>query len=392
MSLIQKRYQEICFYSALALYALFGSPTPDHFGWVEAVLGALLLYAVRLVNIRQTIVPVSVLILGLSVPLITSAINGQASEDIIRDIIPFLFLFLPLFYGWAVHENPDRFLWALGGVGLAFSLRTIWTYRDVILNPSLWGLGAPADLLYLANSPEVLFASLYCLLSGGQILYIRKRFYIGSCIILLSFIPLTAMTLMMQRAGVGLYFLSFFVASIGLLYFYPKRALLLFIFSGVFAYFLWPFLGTVGDTLIEKTQLVGFNSRFQEWTAVFDVLSSRWDHLLFGEGWGGRLENPAVGGLSVNYTHSLLSSLLLKTGVLGVAVVGFGVLAPARRIFYAFWTAQGSRLFLGIAILSPFFVSTFLYASYKSLGFGLILLAFLTILPRKLEKNPISVS
>jgi hypothetical protein len=256
-----------------------------------------------------------------------------------------------------------------------------------MLSPALWGQGPPADLLYLANSPEVLFSAIFCLLCGGQFLFSQRKALLGVGLVSLSFAPVVAMALMMQRAGLGFYLLNG-LAGVGcLLYFYPKKAVIAFAVCLLAGYFLWPFISIVGQSLLVKTELVGFNSRVQEWAAVIDVLTGRWTYFLFGEGWGGRLENPAVGGLSVNYTHSLISSLLLKTGVLGGFIILSGVLKPLVQAA----DAVRGRFLLFSALLSPFLISTFLYASYKSLGFGLILLAFSSSSSRKLEKNPVSV-
>ena len=119
-----------------------------------------------------------------------------------------------------------------------------------------------------------------------------------------------------------------------------------------------------------KTALVGFNMRAEEMAAAWRQISAEPGSLLFGAGWGGTFESPAVGGLRVNYTHSLFSAMLLKTGLFGLAlaftyIVGVGV---------AFARAGFGRAALVLAIGAPFLIDVVFYAAYKSLDFGFILL------------------
>ncbi len=62
---------------------------------------------------------------------------------------------------------------------------------------------------------------------------------------------------------------------------------------------------------MEKTELVGVNMRWQEAAAVFDRLGDNFWAILFGRGWGATVASPAVGGMTVNFTHSLLTSYWL---------------------------------------------------------------------------------
>lgn len=384
--------QSLCFFGALGLYALFGSPTPDSIGVVEVVMGLLMALSLRIENIRSNIGGWLVLLLGLVVPLITGLIRGQDFQSQIRDIIPFLFLFLPLFYGWVVQQRASYFLFSLTIVGLFFSLRSIWSYRDILMTPFLWGHGPPADLLYLANSPEVLFSALYCLGMGGVFLLRDRLFIKGVGVILISFIPVLAMALMMQRAGLGAVVFVLVLFFGYLLAVRPRQAILILMVVVGIGVAAFPIIQSVFITMWQKTELVGLNSRQQEWAAVWDIIRSDWGVALFGKGWGGHIDNPAVGGLSVNYTHSLLSFLLLKTGILGAVIIGAGVALPVSRGGRALFYTDKVEFILVLALFLPFLISFFLYASYKSLGFGLILLAFSHLSSRKLEKNPLSVS
>lgn len=127
--------------------------------------------------------------------------------------------------------------------------------------------------------------------------------------------------------------------------------------------------------LAYKTSLVGFNMRSQELSAVWHVLIQNPQNFLFGIGWGGQFESPAVGNLNVTFTHSLLSYMALKTGFVGLVLtfIYIGVISHhgAKVIF--------KDRVVGIALLWGFIIPIFLYASYKSLDFGLLLTLILAL-------------
>ena len=330
---------------------------------------------------------------GLTLPILIGLVVGHSAKDLVRDIIPFVFLFMPLFLGWITNIRPKIVIGSVALIGIIFSLRTFYVYRDILFMPSLWGQGPPTDLLYLANSPEVLFSCLVCLGYGGKMMVERASRLKGFMLILISFIPLVAMALMMQRAGIGAVIIYILLALIFLLYTRPKIPIYFMIGICAMLALGWPYIGIVFQTLWQKTELVGLNARAEEWRAVMQILSQNPVALFLGIGWGGQFENPAVGGLTVNYTHSLISSLLLKTGILGTLIILLGCFSPVVKGGIAFLTDRFSRDFILMgAVIFPFMISVFLYASYKSLGFGLILLVFSIFLNRKLEKNDKAVS
>ncbi len=70
-----------------------------------------------------------------------------------------------------------------------------------------------------------------------------------------------------------------------------------------------------------------------------------------------------------------------------------GMLESRYQGDVGFWYKKLWRDFILLgAVIFPFIISVFLYASYKSLGFGLILLIFSVFSNRKLEKNNQAVS
>lgn len=387
------------FLLALILYALAGMPTPDDIGGIEAVIGGLLLLAI----IRSELsfvwrAPVKygalwqvsgrmVLFFGLSVPLLSGVLQGNAAALILRDMIWVGFIALPVLFVGLVSARKVKalvFLCVLAGVILGF--REIYG----ILN----GVNENA---YIGNSPLVLFAAIMLAGYGVAVMIekpLRRGIGTGAFLILVSIIPLGAMIFLMQRASVGLFVASLILIFFAALRFYPFRAWsYLGLLVGVFLLF-GQELGMVGAALADKTALVGFNRRADEWLAVWENISTHPLGILFGTGWGGVYNSPAVGGMSVNFTHGALSSVLLKTGIVGVLVFGVYFYALGRRIFVnALGSTNLRGLVFALALLCPFLIDIFLYASFKSFDFG-VLLVLMAFAPKLLapEEQQILVS
>lgn len=387
MKFLTPHIQSYCLYLAMIMYGVFSSPTPDSIGLAEILVGIFLCLSFRLMIDHKINASWLALGYGLTIPTIVAIINGHNVIDMLRDIVPFFYVMIPIFLLWIGQYNPERFLNALAGLGILFSIRTICAYQSVLLTPSLWGQGPPADLLYLANSPEVLFSALYCIGQGGRHLLISGERVKGILIALLALCPIVAMALMTQRAGIGAVIAYMVVGLCYVTYYRPKWGA---IFAGlifILCVMIWPVFEPILFLLWQKTEIVGLNARAQEWSAVMDILTGSWSNMLFGEGWGGRIENPAVGGLNVTFTHSFISSLFLKTGIIGALFILAACFIPVMRSFRLLLAQKRSIdiVILGAAFF-PMLISVLLYASYKSLGFGLILLVFFIFPIRKLEK------
>ncbi len=377
-------FRATALFFACLVYGLFGSPTPDGFGIAEGIVGFFLVIAVGvfmpLGQFFQKGLPFWIrmghvfLLFGLIVPLSVGVMAGQNTGAILRDLIPFIFLFLPVFMYPTIQDRPKACVVILSGVlfiGLLFSVRSL----------SLRVSSGDA-LLYLENMPTVLFACLFLIGSAfrasfqGLSLLRSGSFYLA---LLISIIPFLSMFYSFQRASVGAVIL--FVSAM-LIYSFarsPGRAFnaVMLAFIGGSVLFL-----TLGHsdvlnelyssfgTLEDKTHKVGFNNRAQEFRAVWDVITANQMSFLFGQGWGAQFESPAVGGLSVNFTHNFFSYFLLKTGLLGMVcatayIAGLlGVLIRVNLKNPAF----------GLALLAPILIDLTLYASFKSLDFGLTLL------------------
>lgn len=374
-----------CLILTIILYGLYSHPTPEDVGIVEIMIGLLL---VLTVGIRHGLHAVSffnhgeawktsaqiLFLYAVTVPFLTAFINGNALMNMVRDFIPFMFFTLPLWICPLLkHRNEYKTLFT-GAViiaGIAFAAR--------VLSPLLSLSGTvkfnfimPADPFLLVNSPMVLFAGLFLLGLAGKTIFtsIRARsLYQSLGLGLLSLIPLVAMALIVQRASIS--YVAFMMGSlfaIGMIK-SPTRMALPIILALCTLAIAWPIVTDIVAGLLRKNALVGFNMRWQEMMTVFQSLQSSSLSVIFGKGWGTTIASPAVGGATVNFTHSLLTTYWLKTGLLGLSLAILYLYNLARITLRLTF----SDPVLGLAIAGVLMINTFLYASFKSLDFGLIL-------------------
>ena len=363
----------------ILLYGAAGYPTPDNPGLIELFIGLGLVLSFGLPQIAFLLLVTRkeeplwmktgrlLLIYGLSVPLLMAMLNGNDFTSVIRDIFPFLFLLIP-FFAYDLFQRissgqQQLILCSVICAGLLFSVRGLYVLKD----------GGEAithlDALYLVNAPTVLFTALY--LSGLAVYFISyKRPLFLSSLALLSLVPTAAMGAVLQRASFGALFLNnAFLSTLVL-----RKSLLRFCLIAACAYVLFLLLGEYALTLLhelfEKNRSVGSNMRFFELLAVWERVADSSLTALFGQGWGGTVQSPAVGDLTVNFTHSLISAALLKTGLIGTILT----LSFLGTLFLRFPALYKTSPVLACALFWPFAIDIFLYASYKSLDFGFILM------------------
>lgn len=364
---------------ALMLYGAFGSPTPQSFGVVEAAIGLLLLLAVhpgRVMRIFELRSPqrwphfgLILLAYGMTIPLIGGVMRGNPPTLILRDMIPFLFLLLPLFLIHLDHRARGLVAAAVAGVGVLFSVR--------IVGPALLHLNIPAsggaDPLYLSIAPTVLFAAVLLAGMGFYVLYRRCSLVSAvqaALLLALSGLPLATMAMTLQRASIGLFAVSMAALLVIAVIRAPVRALAPALVAAGLALLFFPMWGDVVAMLAHKHSLVGGNMRLQEAAAVFDAVDHSLLGALLGNGWGAQVESPAVGGVMVNFTHNLMTTYWLKAGVVGVLLLLVYLFTLARPLLAVI---RGNPVMV-LALAAPLSIDCLFYASFKSLDFGLILL------------------
>lgn len=367
-------YRAVFFFSALFLYAFFGSPTPDNPGVVEAVIGLLLVLAAgggvwrRVFSVhapRWKIILSVIFVYGVSVQILSGLTHNNEAGIIVRDMAAFLFFLLPLFFFDLIARQArgrDFLTAAIIVIGICFSLRA--------LLPVYGFYEAPEELLYLANSPLVLLSALYLIMRVLFDIYERR---VGARSVLfagLAVIPFAAMLIDVQRAPMIAVLASIASGILYILYFRPKRGAIIIAGITLGGFCLLPVIGEIGHEIASKTVKVGLNMRVEELRAVISAVSGSAYTALFGLGWGASFAAPSVGGLHVSYTHSLLSYFLLKGGIAGLSLMILFCWQVMREIFTVFCV----RPLTGILLFWPFIIPVLFYASHKSLDFGVVLL------------------
>lgn len=377
---------------ALFLYALWGAPTPDNPGLVEIAIGVALFFALCHVNLAHHIIGlirdkkeywqialIIFLLYGISVPVIVALVNGASSTSIMRDMIGFAFLCLPVLLTsfMSGHQPRQRvFLFLIILIGFLFSLRVLFPDFSVFYKT--------AEPLYLATSPLVLFSALFLVFMSCQKLFIRLKgvniafFIVG---MFMSLVMMAAMFVDVQRACFVALILSaiilFGIAFVKA----PLRALLPLGFVACLLLVISPFAIDVLHNVQMKTSRVGVNMRFQELLAIWQVMQASPMAIIFGQGWGASFASPAVGGLHVTYSHSLLSYMFFKTGLAGLALTLFYLFFLFEKLFRLYLTDPVK----GNALMWPLLIPILFYASYKSLDFGLLLTLILVSAMQKKE-------
>lgn len=372
--------------TTLTIYAFLGEPTPGYFGLPECLVALGLMVVVGAGNLASClrftnmqgwqICGVLFLVYGMCMATLNGLLRGNALSLMLRDIVPFLFLFLPLFLARYASRLSLREACLLTGfiafVGVMFATRVVMPVLsdDVAQVIDMMTVQNPA---LLANAPTVLFAAVITLgLAGYKITQgFTVSNFIKMCVLLfLTAIPMVAMAVIQQRASVA--YLTLCVCTLLAVGVWQKPYRMAFpvIIGALAVYMLAPFwMGTL-DTLAHKHAAVGLNMRGQEAAAVMEAVGGNIQSILFGNGWGATIASPAVGGAVVNFTHSLVTATWLKTGIVGVVLLFAYMGGLAMKLFALLRT----RIVLALAIAGPFAIDVFLYASYKSLDFGLLLL------------------
>lgn len=308
------------------------------------------------------------------VPLLRGAALGWDAVDILRDVVPLLYLFLPVLLVPALRAAGRTAVRALaGGVGIAGLLLALRWWRQAD-----WGFGAIGSRAmadggaYLLNAPAVLFAAVVLPATALSLIGIGVRFRYW-----LAAIPcavggalcLAALAGAVHRTALGLALLSLSLIALWWARRQAWLALPLLIGLGLAA-------AVGGDALVgawqqaaEKTRLTGINARWEEAAAVIEhAVASPWA-LLFGDGWGARIANPAVGGWRVGYTHTLASYSLLKTGLCGMVALA-AYLGALVRPWCGLLAADPP---LALAVVPPLAMALCLHTSFKYLDTGVIL-------------------
>lgn len=372
------------FAAALVVYGAFGTPAPQGFGGVELAVGLCLVLFVGVARpvracfgapgsaidgFECAALPAFLLLLWM--PLTVGMLAGWEASDIVRDLVPLGFLFLPLLAGPAPPGLSPARLEALATVfalsGTLFALRW-WAAVDA----------APGDVGrvaaghgdgYLLNGAAVPFAAVWFVLSGVRRLTLLRTMPAGLGALCAALPPLAALPLAVNRGAALLVGLSI---SLGILAWTGRhggRWLALAAIGLPALSLLWPRLDGALLVLLSKTDAVGGNGRGAELEAVLRVALETPVGLLLGQGWGTRFADPAVGWVQVSYTHNLFTYMLLKAGVVGLAALVLYLAALARPL----WEATRRYPALVLSAVPSLAAALMLHTSFKYLCIGCLL-------------------
>lgn len=303
--------------------------------------------------------------------------NGWGFADMARDILPFLFLSLPVLLAPGLSRlSPARFTLLVdcaGWAGCALALRW-WIGAGMALSAlGTAPLGEGKD--YLLNSALVPFAGIWLCLRAVSYLVDRRgqrrlwRMALSLLYGVGGIACLLALAATIHRAALGLSLLAILLGLWRLLIRRPLLSLLLGAGLLVLVVVAGAPLAGVAGLVAAKTESVGLNNRVGEILAVLDQVGRDPLAFLIGDGWGALVANPAVGYWRVSYTHSALSYFLLKVGLLGLV----GMALYAGVLFARIARAAVIRPALVLAAAPSLLIGCFLHTSFKYLCFSIIL-------------------
>ncbi len=301
--------------------------------------------------------------------------NGWGLTDMMRDIVPMLFLALPLLLapilGRLSPDRSDRLADAAAAAGVLFTLR--W-WHDAGMALSAVGTSPLGEgRYYLLNSALVPFASVWLGLRATRWLLLpqptrgewaQALLAAAGC---LSCLLAQAATL--HRAGLILSLLALGLGMGRWLWRRPALFITLFLLASAALIGIGARVAGVAALLADKTENVGLNNRIDELLAVLDQVGRDPLAFLIGDGWGALVPNPAVGWWRVSYTHSAASYFLLKLGALGLALM----LGLAGLLTGLLARAARDMPMLLLAIAPSLLLGAFLHTSFKYLCFSLLL-------------------
>jgi hypothetical protein len=404
------------FIIALLLYSIFSAPFPNKIGIPEILIGFLIVLSVNYtylfpLNSRDTRLKLNYLIsfqiilfLLLFVPTIVVIISSEfLLEDYIRDIVPFLYTFIPYFYHIFIYSKFRWNLylpWIISIMGSILSFRYLYIiYINYGITPffSIGNSSYGDNLLYLSYDSSVHFSAVF-LLSNSILMLSKQKYYLSIITLFLGVFPFLGNLMVAQRAPTFLTIICVSIFTIIIVAKYTKKyfmiimligaAFLLFISfhpNDIFSSFFEKENFSIFSKLLEKQEKVGLNAKDSEFYTVLSIVTSSIPKLIFGIGWGSLFDNPIIyPGDSVSFTHSALTYYLLKTGVLGLSCFIFYL----SIIFKSFFNINNKsfsqniitsefmthKILVCLSASTAILIGIFFQPTYKTLSFGVVLL------------------
>ena len=372
---------------AILLYATFSDPTPDNPGLVEVLIGGCMIifvgpaFGVRASFGASMIDPQMVSDLMrqivffyfLSVGMILSALYSASLIDVIRDVVPHIYMFMPVLAAATIRRvrgapSVDLIAATMALAGVILSVRHFYTSGAVLAD---LGTGFYSNReLYLSTDPTVLFAAVYLPMLGVRSMGRQGLSRILTPLLIAGgLIAMAALAIKGHRGPIGLMALAYAGYFLMEAPRRPVSAVLVGLILTLVAYFALDRIAAVVELLIQKQERVGINARDLEFLAVWDAVGASATSVTFGHGWGSLYRDPATGGAAVNFAHFSLSYALLKAGAVGVGLFSLYLLSylPAAKGVFR----ENRELFFGIT--PPLLVAAGINGSYRFLTTGVFL-------------------
>lgn len=369
----------------LLLYGVFSSPFPSEYGAPELIIGLLLILVsvmqlsslLRSKNVNYAcVIP---FVWMLVVPTIVGILRWDLS-DMVRDVVPLLYIFLPMFLiPWAKKKNSSAFVRkylviAMVFAGSGFALR-YFTSQDIGYDDLGSGVFL-INLKYYSYDPMVTFTAIFGLLFALASFQTTSKLKLAKIVLYVgvSLLAVGSLGGIAQRAPLAILGLCLVIFLIR----YTRKSFMLVCFAIVFllsiVIYFQDVMFALYSLLAEKNEAVGINGKTEEIELIINILSDSLSDTLFGLGWGGIYYNKVIGG-DVRFAHSIVGFYLLKTGVVGISVMSFYVMWLLKRyvrLLKYTWRNEITQLPLIFAIGSAPMIAM-LQPTYKTLSFGLIL-------------------
>ncbi|CAM2979040.1 hypothetical protein PASE110613_10495 [Paenibacillus sediminis] len=380
----------LAFIFAMLIYAGFSAPFPANPGVAEVLIAFLLVIFVT--------IPTSVIVIGggftlykqyfampvwlhLSFFLLLwwGVFNGGVVyawglNDVVRDVIPCIYLFVPLLLLPTINRSKMNWLyilpWLLSLMGVIMAVRF---YYVVQISPFEIGKMYYFDnFLYLSYDPSVSFASVFLPIMAVHTWRSKSLIrWICSLLMLMGgVLALGSLMAVAQRAPLGLAAFSYFVYFLMISRKSIKKIMLLLALAIVIGAAAQHQIQSSYDLLMAKQENFGLNGKTDEMMTVIKETSGSVYSLLFGMGWGGLFHDPAVNNIKVSYTHSAVTFFLLKGGIFGLTIF----------VSYLFWLLRNLLKSMNIqnlpyilSCLVPLMIGLLFQVSYKTLSYGIIL-------------------
>lgn len=302
-----------------------------------------------------------------------SGISADNTPYIIfKDIFLLLFILLPFGINYKL-INPTKyykFTWLIVYLGMLFSFILYFfiatqgfAYINTI-NSSLSIFGLKFENLHgLMHEPIVLFSSIFLTLYG---LYSSKKnkaklllSLVGLIMILPMFLAPFRFVIAIYISIVFLYFIKYFKKLSS--YFY------LFIFLVIFTIIFFQQIMDAVDLIYLKSITTGTAQKSAELVSILKERSIY--EYLFGGGFGSAYYNP-VFDAKIIWTHTLFSYIFLKTGLIGLILIGSPFLLLLFKLLKKIFLEKNHiHYIISASCLLPlanslFFQPDYIYGSY----------------------------